>query len=171
MAELSGIPEGIQAGTYRRIAFLGVGNELNGDDAAGVLVIRQILEKLARSKDSLSPVLANFMFIEAGSAPENFTGSLRRFAPDLVIWIDAADFGAEVGSIACFTYDEVDGVSASSHILPPSVLARYLAHELGCEMLLIGIQPEHLDFDRPVSLRVANAIQSLTDWIETTWLA
>ena len=41
--------------------------------------------------------------MEAGPAPENFTGPLRRFRPDLVLLVDAAQMDAEPGTIGWLT--------------------------------------------------------------------
>ncbi|HQN05393.1 MAG TPA: hydrogenase maturation protease, partial [Anaerolineaceae bacterium] len=77
----------IQAGTRKtadtrcRVVILGVGNELRGDDAAGVLAVRKLLKK----KEKLDDVL----IIEGAQAPENFTSVIRRFNPHLILIIDA----------------------------------------------------------------------------------
>ncbi|MBN2303967.1 MAG: hydrogenase 3 maturation endopeptidase HyCI, partial [Anaerolineae bacterium] len=72
-----------------RVALVGIGHELNGDDAAGLAVVRALLP-LAEGRDRVS-------LIDAGPAPENCTGPLRAFAPDLVLLIDAAQMGEEPG--------------------------------------------------------------------------
>ena len=69
-----------------RVAILGVGNESNGDDGAGVRVVRELAARM--------PATPGVLLIDAGTAPENFTGPLRRFRPELVIEIDAAHLGA-----------------------------------------------------------------------------
>ena len=115
-----------------RVVILGIGHELRGDDAAGLVVARQ-LQPLAG--DSL-------LVIEAGPAPENQTGRIRRFAPDLILFVDAAQLGETPGAIRCLPWQETSGLSASTHTLPPYMLARFLTAELGCEVSLIGIQPE-----------------------------
>src|SRR5512139_263168 len=120
-----------------RVAILGVGNELNGDDGAGVRVVRELAARL--------PAAPGVLLIEAGVAPENFTGPLRRFRPDLVLEIDAAHLDREPGATSWVDWREADGLSASTHTLPPSVLAAYLTSELGCEVALVGIQPGALE--------------------------
>ena len=65
-----------------RLAVVGIGHELRGDDAAGV--------RVARALQSRFPTSDALVAIDAGSAPENHTGALRRFKPDLVLLIDAA---------------------------------------------------------------------------------
>jgi hydrogenase 3 maturation protease len=136
-----------------RVAVLGVGNQMNGDDGAGPRVVKVLASLLAATP--------GLLVIDGGTAPENFTGPLRRFRPDLVIEIDAADQGEPPGTLAWIDWRDADGMSASTHTLPPSVLAAYLTAELGCRMVLIGIQPATLEIGKPLSPTVAAAADRL----------
>ncbi len=136
-----------------RLAIMGVGNELNGDDAAGVAVVRALKEALTGQP--------RLLLIEAGPSPENFTGPLRRFGPQLVLMVDAANMGAEPGSVRWVEWQDTDGLSASTHSLPPSVLASYLIHELGCRIALLGIQVQQLEFGEPLSAAVERAVNEV----------
>lgn len=133
---------------------VGIGNEFNGDDAAGVLVVRTLQEKLSESDCVL--------LIEGGTAPENTTGRLRRFRPDLVLMIDSAEMAQPAGWVMLVEMESVDGLSASTHTLPPSVLAKFLQSELGCRVVLLGIQPATLDFDAPLSPAVKESVRSVS---------
>ena len=99
----------------------------------------------------------HWMVIEAGLAPENFTGVLRRFQPDLILLLDAAQFGNEPGHVAVIDVDQAGGFGASTHLQPLATLAMFLRAELDCEIGLLGIQPAHLDFGEPVSAAVKKA--------------
>jgi hydrogenase 3 maturation protease len=155
----------------KRVAVIGIGNELNGDDAAGVLVARSL--ELARQKSaawraqdhqgkSHTQPPAEVLVIDAGPAPENFTGPLRRFQPDAVVLVDAAQLAQAPGAIAWVAWQDVAGFSASTHILPPSIFAQFLTDEIGCQVVFVGIQPETLEFDQPVSLSVGQAVKDVT---------
>ena len=145
-----------------RVAILGTGNELDGDDGAGILIVRQLAARAVRRPGVL--------ILEGGSAPENLTGALRRFAPDVVVLVDAADFCDAPGTIAWIPWEDADGVSASTHTLPPTLLSRYLRHELGCQVVLLGIQPASLAFGDPLSAAVAAAVENATALLDS-WLA
>lgn len=136
--------------SHRRVAVLGVGHELRGDDAAGLMVIRQI-EPSER-----------VMVIEGGPAPENTTGMLRTFHPQVVILVDAAQLNCPPGTIACLSAEDLDGLSASTHTLPLDLLARYLMHELGCVVVLVGIQPAQNHLNTGLSPAVEWAVQSVS---------
>lgn len=140
-----------------RLAVVGIGNELNGDDAAGVLVAR-----------ALRPgINENFLVIEAGLAPENFTGTLRHFHPDLVLLVDAAELGKPPGTVAWVDWQDAGGWSGSTHTLPLSVLARYLVEELGCQVVVVGIQPAQLDFEAGISEEVQQVVAQVAKKISS----
>ena len=145
-----------------RVAVVGVGNEMNGDDGAGVRVVRALAQRLRATPGVL--------LIDGGVAPENYTGTLRRFRPDLVVEIDAAELGAAPGTAAWLDWREADGLSASTHTLPPSVLAEFLVNDLNCTVGIVGIQPAGLDLGTPVSAAVERAIRDVTEtlcnWLE-----
>src|SRR5690349_16533920 len=104
-----------EAGIFPRIAVVGVGNIMRSDDAVGVLVANALSQRVLSRE--------NILILEAGQAPENWTGELRKFAPVLIIFIDAADLGGVPGSIQWIAEDTIDGMSASTHSLPLSMLA------------------------------------------------
>lgn len=136
-----------------RVALVGVGNELNGDDAAG----NQVAARLRARSD----LPAHFLAFDAGNIPENASGVLRRFQPDWVIFVDAADFGGTPGEIRWLEAEKIGGMSASSHTLPLPVLGEFLAAELGCEVSYLGIQPEQLQFEAPMSRSIEKAVKEI----------
>jgi hydrogenase 3 maturation protease len=138
-----------------RVAVLGIGNDLSGDDAVGVRIARELASRLGPQPDRL--------VLDAGTAPENFTAPLRRFRPDLVLLVDAAHLSLEPGSIGWVDWQDTDGLSGSTHTLPPSVLAGFLVKDLGCRLALLVIQPAHLEFDRPLSPAVEEAARTVVD--------
>jgi len=130
-----------------------MGNEFNGDDAAGIEVIRRLQQQLPEGDE--------FLLLAGGAAPENVTAPVRRFRPELVMFVDCADMGAEAGAVAWLDRSNIDGISAFTHILPLSVLAKYLQDETGCQIGIIGIQPKSLEFGQPLSKDVARAVDEI----------
>jgi hydrogenase 3 maturation protease len=140
-----------------RVAILGIGNPLRSDDAAGVLVARRLADSShIRDLDSV-------LVIEAGHAPENATAGLRRFAPQAVLLIDAAEMGEAPGTVRWVGMEEIDGMSASTHTLPLSMLAKYLILELGCEVKILGLQPQSTEIGETVSRNVLLAIDEIVN--------
>ena len=147
-----------------RVAILGVGNQFRSDDAAGVLVVRALLGRV-RALDT-----EHLLIIEAGHAPENTTGEIRRFAPDLVLIIDAAEMDETSGTVRWIPEESIDGMSASTHSLPLSMLARYLRLELDCQVILLGLQPGSNEVGERVSPEVLQAVHKVAEELETLFL-
>ena len=134
-----------------KVAIVGVGNELRGDDAAGILVARKLSQ------------LKNLLVLEGGSSPENLIPTLKKFSPSWIILIDSTDFGGKPGEIRIFDPLKARGTPISTHTLPLSFMARYLEIEIGARVLLVGIQPKSLE--GPVSPEVQRGIEKTSEWL------
>jgi hydrogenase 3 maturation protease len=126
---------------------LGIGQALRGDDGVGLAVV-QALRPFTHQ---------NLLVIEAAHAPENCTGQVRRFAPDLVLLIDAAQMNEAPGTIRWLNWQDCDGLSASTHTMPLSLLGHYLSAILPCKIALIGIQPATLELAETLSPELTKA--------------
>ena len=142
-----------------RVAVLGIGNELSGDDGVGVCVARDLARRLGPH--------AGCLVLEAGTAPENFTGVVRRFRPDLVLLVDAAHLGVDSGTVYWLDWEQTEGLGSSTHTLPPSVFGRFLVKEFACRLALLVVQPAQLEFGRPLSAAVAAAASRVVDGLLT----
>jgi hydrogenase 3 maturation protease len=134
-----------------RIAVVGIGHELRGDDAAG-LILARMLEIECSDREHI-------LVVPAGSVPENSTGLLRRFNPDFVLLLDAAQMGLEPGEVRWLAWEDTAGLSASTHSLPLHIFAAYLAEEFQCEVALLGIQPATLSLGMTLSPYVEASVQ------------
>ena len=65
-------------------------------------------------------------------------------------------------------YRAIDGMSASTHSLPLSMLARYLTLELNCKAILSGIQPRSNDVGGSVSQEVLQAVDEVMQGLVET---
>lgn len=146
------------SGSQTRAALVGIGSEFNGDDCVGPLVARKLIARLGTRE--------NILILDAGTAPENVTGSLRAFQPQLVVLVDAVDLGQPAGAVQWLTWDAVEGMDAFTHGLPPAVFGNFLRQELGCQVFLIGIQPASLHFDHPPHPVVKASINNVVRGIE-----
>lgn len=156
---------------------MGVGQELRGDDAAGVLVIRRLIELTSASarinfansrtqtEQTESRPREEPLLFEAGPLPESAAGPLRRYQPDWVVLIDAADMGEAAGAIRWLDPLQVEDFSGSTHAVPLGGFANYLSSELGCKVAVLGIQSKSLEFDSPVSDEVRRAIEEITTFL------
>jgi hydrogenase 3 maturation protease len=138
-----------------RLAILGIGQALRGDDGVG-LAVAQELRPFAHE---------NLLIIQAAHAPENCTGQVCRFQPDLVLLVDAAQMNEPPGTIRWLDWQACDGVSASSHTLPLTMLGRYLTAVLPSEVALLGVQPATLEIAESLSPQVAAAARQIVQAI------
>jgi hydrogenase 3 maturation protease len=138
-----------------KLFILGAGSRLKADDAAGVMVSDRLMERFGAE-------LPGLRIASGETAPENFTGDIKRFAPDHLIIVDAADFGAAPGSVSTIEPCVVSGVSFSTHMLPMKVMLQYLGQELACQVTILGIQPVLTDFGADMSAPVTDAVEEVT---------
>jgi hydrogenase 3 maturation protease len=116
----------------RRIAIVGIGDELSPLDCLGM--------KTARELEGLR--FPGVMVVLAGLLPESMTGPLRLFRPDAVLFLDAAEMGARPGTIAIIEPGAIQAILFSVHVLPLPVVMEFVERDLGTEVLLLGIQPD-----------------------------
>jgi len=134
----------------QKTAILGCGSVLRGDDAAGY-----------RIAERLSGLSGNARAFCGSSAPENFTGEIKRFRPDTLLVIDAADLGEPPGTAAFISPDDVTGATFSTHMLPLRVMLDYLRRETGCSIHLLGIQAASLETGTEMTPAVTAAVDGI----------
>jgi hydrogenase 3 maturation protease len=139
----------------KKIAVLGIGSELRGDDVAGLLVAEE-LKKIKNLK------LKVFF---GSTAPENLTGEIIKYKPTHIVIVDSTDTDQKAGSIILISPEEVGGISFSSHMLPIKMMVDYLLESLKCEIIIIGIQPKILMFGETISKEVKKSTKQISDAI------
>jgi hydrogenase 3 maturation protease len=144
-----------------KIAVLGVGSELRADDIAGMLVTRELEERFIPNQGN-TPQLAIF---HGATAPENLTGEIKKYSPTHLIIVDAADTGAEPGTIMFINKEDVLGISFSTHMMPLKLMIDYLLQSFTCKVIIIGIQPKSLHFGAAPSKEVEESVQQIADAI------
>lgn len=144
----------------KRIAVLGIGSDLRGDDAAGMLAAEDIAKYITKKPKSRIKVFFG------STAPENLTGEVRKFKPTHLLIIDTVEIKEKPGTILVLTPEEVgDGVSFSTHKMPAKILAEYFLRLLGCNIIFVGIQPSSIEFGRPPSKQVKSAAREIASAI------
>jgi len=155
-----------------RAVFVGIGSELRGDDAAGVVIINRLAE-LARMFHGNSTAAADsaarprFLFINGGSAPENILGEIRAFQPEIIVFIDAALLGETPGTVRLIDtrLEKISGVSFCTHSLPLTIIADYIRQTVPCEIFVVGIEPGDMNF-RPDCVLTPPVAQAAAEVIE-----
>lgn len=141
----------------KRIAVLGIGSELRGDDIAGILVAQSILKRNRTKR------LKAFL---GGTAPENITGQIRKFKPSHTIIIDTAEMKESPGTILLLKPEELSkDITFSTHKMPAEVLIEYLIKSMGSAVTFIGIQPSTVKFGVKPSKKVAGSARQVASAI------
>ena len=137
----------------KKLAILGAGAILNADDGAGVIITENLQKKY--NQDNCK----NLRIYTGNTAPENFSGEIKKFCPDHLIVIDAADLKEEPGSIMIIDPEVIDGVSFSTHMLPLKVMLQYIQKEIGCKVTILGIQVADVAYGNPVTEKINHSIK------------
>ncbi len=146
----------------KKIALLGVGSEFRADDAAGMLVAERVEKETRNKKQETSKKNPLKVFLGA-TAPENLTGEIIKFKPSHIIIVDTADIKQKPGTILLIeTKDLGEGVSFSTHKLPPKVMMDYFIKLLKCKIMVVGIQPKSIIFGRAVSKEVLSSVKEVS---------
>jgi len=108
---------------------LGIGNEMNGDDAIGIWIARNFS-------------CNGWISIDCATVPENYMGEIKRHNAKKIVMVDAADMGLNPGEMRVIPKKKIGSASFSTHSVPLSVFISHL-EELGAKnIILIGIQPK-----------------------------
>lgn len=148
-------------GATPRLAIVGVGQELQGDDGAGPAVVRR-LKVLLKPADYL-------LLVDAAHAPENVLGTINRFRPDVVLFVDALRAGQPPGAITWWPATAADAAGGSTHTLPLNLLAKFITTETGAASYVIGIQPATTDFGEGLSPAIEHAVEQVVAELVAYW--
>jgi hydrogenase 3 maturation protease len=136
------------------LCIVGIGNELKGDDGAGVIIAERIQGKV------------NAQVICAGVTPENYLEKIVRLSPRRILLIDAADFDGAPGEAKLFDYRKITGGTISTHALSLAMFYQYLSPRIDVNLYLLGIQPVKTSFGSMLSSAVYDSVEALVAELE-----
>ena len=112
-----------------RVALLGIGNPLKGDDGVGPLLISRLKDKTRA-----------YLF-DCGEVPENYIGPIIESKPQTIIIVDASDWGARAGEVRLIKKEEIQNLSFSTHGASLRLFLDYIEKQLpSTHIVIIGIQ-------------------------------
>jgi len=129
-----------------KTVILTLGNELRGDDAAGI-VFGRLVEKTVPCT-----------VVEGGEVPENVTGLVLREHPGRILVVDAMDFGGKPGESRLFPGNDIAAGGVSTHGTL-KLCIEYLAASSGAEVSILGFQPKSLDTGEKLSPEVESGVR------------
>ena len=127
-----------------------LGNELRGDDGAGILFGNLIGDK------------TSFIVVNGGDAPENFTGFIIKKCPDTILIIDAMDFGGNPGDIKVISGDNLEKGGVSTHG-SLKLFVDYLEKMTGAKILVFGFQPKSIGIGEEISPEVSESVMKAVE--------
>ncbi|MDP2911600.1 MAG: hydrogenase maturation peptidase HycI [Candidatus Omnitrophota bacterium] len=132
-----------------KVVMLCIGNIERGDDGLGPYFAAMIKGK------------APYEVIDAGTAPENWTGVVARLNPDTIIIVDAISFDGRPGETRIFKGDDLRTGKISTHDVSPKLLIEYLKESTNADIYILGIKPESNEFGQPLSPAVKQSLNNL----------
>ncbi|MBN1292432.1 MAG: hydrogenase maturation protease [Candidatus Latescibacteria bacterium] len=133
-----------------RIALITLGNDLRGDDGAGILFGNLIEGKTP------------FMLFNGYEAPENISGPVINSRPETIIIVDTMFFKGNPGDITLVSKDELYSNTVSTHGTL-GLYIEYLLHETGADICILGFQPKSLEFGDSISPEVSDSVRRAAD--------
>ncbi|MCK4352225.1 hydrogenase maturation protease [candidate division WOR-3 bacterium] len=82
--------------------------------------------------------------------PENYISPIVDTNSDLIIIVDAVDFGDKPGTIKVFSPDEIDSCSLSTLTLSLTHFIEQLKRETHAKIFILGIQVNSCKFGEPL---------------------
>jgi len=116
-----------------------VGNDLNGDDGAGVAVARRLAGRVP------------WRLFDTQGVPESFLMKIVDARPDVVLLVDALEFGAAAGAVELVATDKITGQGPSTHGPAPLAFLELLNMMHPCRCAVLGIQPQTTEPGAPLS--------------------
>lgn len=114
----------------RKVVLMGVGNDLRGDDACGVMLGERLEQHVA------CPVFVTF------DLPEDYAVKAADLRPELVLILDAADFGGEPGQVRLIRAQDIPPTPGVTHRPSLEMVARFLELDAGADTWVLGVQPD-----------------------------
>lgn len=141
----------------KRAVLLGIGNPMRGDDAFGPCLADRLQGRVAAT------------IVDAGEVPENYVGVVRAAQPDIVVILDAADFGGVPGDAAIIAPDDLGKATFSTHNAGLRLFLKFLQSEIPSEIVIIGVQPSSTAYGAPMSPAVEGSVGILQRLLEGCW--
>lgn len=130
---------------------VGIGSTLKGDDGVGPFICGK-LKKFMPDR-----------IIDAATVPENYIQPIISKNPEVLLIIDAIDFGGSVGEIQILEPEQIHSVSLSTHIPSPRLFLDVIYRSINPKVVFLGIQPGQTEFGFPLSAEVKRTATLLAE--------
>jgi hydrogenase 3 maturation protease len=122
----------------KKMLFVGIGNLLKSDDGAGVYISKKIKQR------------GNILSLTVEASIENYIGKINALNPDILILIDCVDMKLAPGKFKLLTLNQIHDLTFNTH----NISLKRLSEFFRMMVLILGIQPEKIDFGENISYLV-----------------
>jgi hydrogenase 3 maturation protease len=134
-----------------RVVVIGMGNELRGDDAVGLEIVRLL-------KTHQNQRLTAY---EGHMTPEVFIAPACSLKPSHLLIVDAAELKQEPGSWRLLSRDEIQTGLFTTHYLPATAVADELSRRCSTKVAFLGVQPKSREITFSRSIECKKAAQDI----------
>lgn len=131
----------------KKYFLMGIGNTLRGDDGIGSIIARNF-------KDD------DWLSLDCGVAPENFTSIVKKNKPQLVVLIDVVEMDLKPGEFRIIPLEKINTMHITTHSIPLSFLISYLKN-FTPKIIFIGIQPKLIDYSTSISPEIFKSSEEI----------
>jgi hydrogenase 3 maturation protease len=135
----------------KSILFAGVGNVLKQDDGAGVFIARSISHRGGISA----------LAVEMGI--ENYIGKINTLAPDILVIVDATDFGEKPGFVRLAEVSSLKGITTNTH----NISLAKISELFDMPVYILGIQPADISFGEGMSPEIRESADRIVKLINS----
>lgn len=133
------------------IVFVGLGNEFRSDDNAGLMLLNRLKETTQFQFSK---------FISAGKNPENHLDQILKLNPEVVVFLDAAEFGGLPGEIKILNDPEISTSQFSTHTFSIKIIEKFLLLNQKMDFIYLGIQYADLKSGNVISQTINSSINN-----------
>lgn len=145
--------DAIKARLRGKVAIIGLGNIIRGDDGLGPKLI-----ELLKGRG------VNASLFDCGTVPENYIFPILTTACDTVILVDAADLGLPPGDVRVVGLDEIANVSFSTHNPSPRLFTDLLmTGKENMNIFVVSVQPKSTALGEGLSDEVMRGLSALAE--------
>ena len=142
----------------QKVALVGVGHPMRGDDFVGSFIIKGLMRKRIRTD--------RLVLFDAEDGIEWVLSRIREPNPKHLIILDACEINASPGKIALIPLARTNYPFFTTHGIPLKLLATKLLPSV--DTFILAIQPSQMGYNEGLSTVVQTAALSISKFIETT---
>jgi hydrogenase 3 maturation protease len=127
---------------------MGIGNKQRGDDGVGSFIAENFTDP-------------NWFVCNCTTVPENYTSVVKKYSPDILVMVDAAQMNLSPGAFRRIAPDQIQDVGLGTHAMSLSVTVNYLKPVVQKEIVFIGVQPKEVEDREGLSPEILIAAQKV----------